>query len=125
MQKTFEYCYTTQAIGDVLVEDIGNCCLKAFNDLGEEYYLITRTREGITAIFQFGPTVPNMEIPLKSVSLTFKRINYTESTINKIIDKFLNNPYANITQVLVVTDYNEILDSCIDIVDYLKQEDNI
>lgn len=122
MQKSFEYCYTTQAIGDINIEDIGNCCIEAMSDMGETYYFLSRTNNGFTILFQYGPFVKDSDILEKSVSCTFKRIEYKESQIITAINKFLNNPYANITQAYEVDDYKEALKNCIDIVEYVCKE---
>lgn len=39
MQKSFEYLPTVCMVGNLDVEDIGDCIIKANNDLGIFYYL--------------------------------------------------------------------------------------
>ena len=36
----FEYCYLVEAEGNIEIEDIGNVCLRAYNDRAQEYYLL-------------------------------------------------------------------------------------
>jgi len=44
--RTFEYFFTRQAVGELEVEDMGNCCIEATNDQGMLYYLVTDTKLG-------------------------------------------------------------------------------
>lgn len=119
----FEYFYMTQAAGSLSIEDPGNCAIKAFADNGTEYIFASRTSLGSTMLFNFGPIVRDSEVLPKSVNCSFKRIDYSESQINTAIKKFLNNPYANITQAYEA-DYKEALDDCIDIAEYMKKENS-
>ena len=98
----FEYMHQI-VVGDTLdVDDIGNCVIQAFNDLGEEFLLVIRTILGWTETFEYGPITPDIKELPKDVSMIYHRREYSESKITKAIDSFLNNPYRNITQAMVI-----------------------
>ena len=60
----FEYLHQI-VVGDTIdIDDIGNCAINAFNDAGEEYYLVVKTVLGWTEIFEFGPIIRDVkELP--------------------------------------------------------------
>ena len=120
--QEFEYFYTQQINGVLQIENIGECCIEACTDLHECYYLIIRTAQGVTRIFQYGPIVPESGILEKSCKCSFKRIDFDERKINKTIDAFLNNPYSNITQAQEIPIENA-LNNCIDMIEYIKDKD--
>ena len=39
MSRSFEYFYTQTAMGELEVEDMGNCVIEASNDMGCFWYL--------------------------------------------------------------------------------------
>ena len=55
MKANFEYDYKYQPMDSVSIEDIGNCCLSASNDIGEFYFFISRSVLGVTRILEYGP----------------------------------------------------------------------
>lgn len=117
----FEYYITKQVNGDIEIEDTGNCAIQAFNDKGEEYYLIIDTSLGTTRVFQYGPAVPDFDLLPKSVNCSFKRIEYSDYKVHKVIDDFLNNGYAGITQAFLI-DKESALNNCRDIIEYMRQD---
>ena len=119
MKSNFNYSYTQQATGQLYVEDLGNCAIIANTDQGVEYYLIIKTELGTSLILEAGPYILDSNMLAKSVNISFKRIEYNEGKLSSIIEKFLNNPYRNITQAREV-DENEIYPYCINIIDYVK-----
>lgn len=119
MTNNFEYYYTKSAMGEITVDDVGDCAIEACNDDGLVWYLIIDTSLGNSRIFEYGPIMIDLEELPKSVTCKFDRIEFDERKINKRITEFLNSPYKNITQATVVP--KEIaLDSCIDIIDYMR-----
>ena len=99
MTRTFEYMARVVVDNDITIDDIGNCSLKANNDLGKEWYLIISTELGWTEVFEVGPIIPDVrELPV-AVNWSYKRIEYSESKVSNIIDRFLNDGYRGITQV--------------------------
>lgn len=103
MRKTFDYLYQENPLDSIEVEDIGNCVIQAFNDMGYEWYLIIETSLGDSYIQEFGPFFPDIEnyFP-KGFKYNFYKLQYKESKLSKIIENFINDPKKLITQVLCI-----------------------
>lgn len=98
MEKTFEYFKELKANDSLSVYDIGNCCLKAFNDDGQVYYLMTTTTLGFTKVYQYGPlNVDDLNLGVY-YNCSVQTIEYSEKVLFKLIDSFLNDKYKKITQ---------------------------
>ena len=121
--RTFEYFFTRQAVGELDVEDIGNCCIEATNDQGMLYYLVTDTKLGWTRIFEYGPAIPDFDELPKSVYCAFSRIEYDERKLTKKISEFLNSPTREITQAFEV-DRDICFSNCKCINDYMENKEN-
>lgn len=118
----FDYLVTCQVGATIDVENIGDCCLKAFNDEGMEYILIIETQMGVCRIFTCGPIQVDFDILPKSTSISFSRVDFRQGMLIKTIEGFLNNPYSKITQAFECTK-EEALEDCNDIISYMKQVD--
>lgn len=118
----FEYRITRQVEADIDIDNIGDCCLKAFNDEGMEYILIIETQMGVCRIFNYGPIQPDFDLLPKSTSISFQRIDFRQGALIKIIEGFLNNPYAKITQAMECSK-EEALEECKDLIQYMNQEE--
>jgi hypothetical protein len=123
MRQNFEYFYSREAIGNLDVEDIGNCSIEANDDLGNFYYIVIDTNLGFTRIFEYGPCNPDFNELPKAVGCTFNRIEFNEKQIQKRIYSFLNAPHRNITQAQLV-DRDYALDGCKDIIEYMRDPFN-
>jgi len=111
---TFEYLQRVVVEAQIDVDNIGECALRGRNDLGEEFYLVTRSDMGWTELIQFGPVSPECEILPFNISLTYNRFEFNQTRIMKAIEKFLNDPKKLITQADVVEQLDirgNILDS--------------
>lgn len=98
MTREFEYLAKVVVENSIVVEDIGECAIEANNDLGQTWCLIIKTELGLTEVFEVGPFFPDIyELP-KNCNWSYKRIDYSENQLSKIIDKFLNDSYRGITQ---------------------------
>ena len=53
MRSSFNYFYTTTAEDCLDVEDIGNVCLQASNDAGQNWILLIKTKLGFSYILVF------------------------------------------------------------------------
>lgn len=104
MQKSFEYLPTVCMVGNLDVEDIGDCIIKANNDLGIFYYLWVKTNYGESRIFELGPIVSedNTKYLVKTFKLDYRKTTYTEPKLIKAIQSFLNNPGYQITQAITI-----------------------
>ena len=123
MSRNFEYFYTQTAMGELEIEDIGNCVIEAVNDTGCFYYLCVQTTLGWTKITEYGPATPDFfELP-KSVTCTFNRIEYDERKISNTVNLFLNNSKRNITQARVV-DLETMLTNTKSILKYIENIEN-
>lgn len=118
----YKYYYREAITDELEIEDIGNCSLIAYNDLGMYYILIIKTDLGLTQIFTEGPLISDYVLP-KNVVCSFKRIDYNASKISKEINGFLNNPASKITSVIEVS-IDEALEKCRSIVDYFKNPES-
>lgn len=99
----FDYLVKIQKESSIDIENIGNCALDVFNDLGFEWLLLIHTKEGTTQIVEFGPLIPDLEVPPTKVSYTYDRIDFSESKIQTRISRFLTDGYRGITQAFEVT----------------------
>ena len=121
--NSFEYFFTRTSMGELEVEDIGNCTIEASNDDGMFFYLNIQTNMGWTKITEYGPATPDCaELP-KSVYCGFSRIEFDSRKICKKIQEFLNSPTRNITQAQVVDDYI-MFDNCKSILEYIQVPEN-
>lgn len=116
MKKHFEYLMKLKPEADITIEDIGNCCLRAYNDLGFGYLLIIKTDSGNTQIIEYGPFVEDIDYLLTNVSYLYDRIQFSESKICNRINSFLLR--NNISQVDDV-ELDEVIDKIKSMVDYL------
>lgn len=110
---TFNYMATKTYLDSIDIEDIGNVCLNAFNDRGEEYYLVISTKLGWTEIKEFGPCIVDFNKTENYFSLLYNKLEYNDSKIAKIIEKFINNEKREITQIFFIDkkDANERLNT--------------
>ncbi len=118
----FQYFATKVVNADIEVDDIGNCALQAFNDRGEEYNLIIETNLGTCRSLVFGPVSPDFDLLPEKLSIQFERFNFSQKTISKMINRFLNDPYKNITQAFTKTK-EELLVDLPDLKEYMNQID--
>lgn len=87
---SYKYLYTMEATGQLDIEDRGNCCISAVDNLYRESILVVKTDLGFTKIIQWGPMVVDSDLPCAKMSCTYQHFDYDEYKIDKIIDKFLN-----------------------------------
>lgn len=115
---TFEYLQRVQVESEIDVPDIGHCAILARNDLGEEWYFATRCELGYVSIFEFGPRIPDFNLPPSSVVISFERFEYSDYKIEKRIDKFLNNSKRMITQAELIN-LEKVAEAAVNPIEYL------
>lgn len=121
--RNFEYFFTRIAVGELEIEDLGNCIIEASNDIGQFYYLKIDSNLGWCRIFEYGPCTPDFyELP-KNVTCSFDREEFDEIKLSKRIKQFLNAPKRDITQARIITD-EELFDNVKDIIEYMKDKNN-
>lgn len=99
---TFEYLQRVVVDGTLEIDNIGECTIQGNNDLGEFFYLIIVTELGWTEILDYGPCVPDFDILQANYQIKYQRIEYNQGKLERIIDKFLNDPKRMITQAKLV-----------------------
>lgn len=118
MNASYEYFYVEQAVGNLDIEDIGNCCIQANNDNCEFYYLVILTDYGITRVLEYGPYVESYT-PL-FITSAFQQFDYNEQRIDKLINKFLNNQKRQITQAILV-DFDDIKNNLVNPINFIQE----
>lgn len=98
----FDYLARIQRESSIDIENIGNCALDVYNDLGFEWLLIIHTKEGQTEMIEYGPLLPDLNYPPAKVNYSYERIDFAEGKIVNKITKFLNDSYRNITQAFEI-----------------------
>jgi hypothetical protein len=116
MRKHFEYMMSIKAEADITVEDIGNCCLSAYTDLGFLYLLIIKTDSGNTEIIEYGPILEDLDTLPANVEYLYEKFQFSESKISRRISRFLVRD--RITQVFEI-EIEEAKDKIRNMVDYL------
>lgn len=99
---TFEYLQRVIVDAQIDIENIGDCAVLGRNDVGEEFYIIIKTELGWTELLEYGPIVPDFDLLPYNYNITYSRIEYNQTKIERAIDKFLNNPKRVISQAEVV-----------------------
>ena len=115
MEKTFEYFKELRANDSLTIDNVGDCCIKCFNDDGVVYYLMTKTEAGFTKVYQYGPLYASDFTIGKFYNSSVQTIEYAEKTVSKLIDNFLNDKYKKITQAFEC-DEEEFIQNCKNIV---------
>lgn len=100
---TFDYLQRITVNAQLDVDNIGQCFILGRNDLGEEYYLITRTTLGFTEVITYGPVCPEIGILPVNVSMYYTRFEFSQRKIENLIDRFLNDGKKGITQAEVAS----------------------
>ena len=114
----FSYYQTTVINAELEVEDVGNCAIKAYNDLGVEYILVIDTSMGWSRVFQMNNIRLDFDLLLPKTTQTYDKIPYDDRKLRKVISSFLNS--NDITQAFVV-DREEALNDCKDMLAFMRQ----
>ena len=120
----FEYARQSEYTNDIEIDTIGNCAIRGICCVNEMYYIcIVRTSVGLTELFESGPYLPDGTLST-ICETSYQKIEYDERKIKKFISSFLQAPrkpsILNIYQAEQIS-IEEALDSCIDIFNYMKQ----
>ena len=100
---SFEYLYTLTATGSFEIEDIGNFAISCTNNIYNEYLLVVQTVYGRTRVLQYGPRKIDMNEPNFSMFCTYSEFDFSESKIESLVDKFVNDPKKIISQVTIIS----------------------
>lgn len=118
----FEYLATNTFTGLLEIEDVGNCAITAFNDIGWESILIIDTQLGKTRVLQMGPIAVDLERLPDIVSCTLTQLDFSQKKLCGIINTFLNNNKTNrfITQAMEVSK-EKALEDCRNLIEYMSK----
>lgn len=120
----FKYMYIAEAQGFIDIEDLGNFALSVTNDLFQEYVMVAVTIYGITEIIEYGPIKIDSDESSNSIFYSYRKFDYSEYNIKKIIDKLLNDERKRITQVTLI-DFEEARNKIKDPMMLLEKSYNI
>ncbi len=115
----------------IIVEDLGNACLHAVDELNYSYFFITKTSLGTTSCLEYGPLDLDDTLLPDETYIEFSRFEYSHNAIIKKIGKFLQSKKnmvvkskkVKIIQVTQIT-LEEALNYGVNVFDYLKDEEN-
>ena len=96
--KEFEYFKEIKSNDSLTIDNLGNCCIKAFNDNGNVYYLQITTSLGFSTILEYGPLNAETLDFNQTYMCSYKVVEFSEKVLSKIVDNFLNDKYRKITQ---------------------------
>lgn len=123
----FEYRPVKAFDATIDIEDIGQCCLELMDTLGQSYYLIVRTLMGISTVFEYGPILVGETVLPKFVVCKISKVEFSIPKIKKIISLFIldNEKGQKKTEFVRELSIDEALSNCIDIIDYMRQHENM
>lgn len=98
----FEFDQQPVFMQNIDIEDIGNVALRCSNEKMRDYYIVVKTYLGKTAIISFGPLVSDIDALVDNMTLSFKKFDYKESTIEREIEKFINDGRSFINKVEII-----------------------
>lgn len=104
----FEFDQQPVFMQNIDIEDIGNVALRCSNEKLRDYYIVIKTYLGKTALISFGPLLGDVDVLVDNMSLSFKKFDYKESTIEREIEKFINDGRSLINKVEIISE-NEAL----------------
>lgn len=113
---TFEYLQRVVVEAQLDVDNIGDCCIKAFNDIGEAYYLIILTELGYTEVLEYGPCLVDFDMLQNNYQIKYNKFEYNQGKLERIIDKFLNDGKRGISQAMICT-IEEIIENLVNPID--------
>lgn len=119
MTRDFEYFTKVVVNASLSIEDIGECAIRANNDLGYFWFLVIQTELGLSEIFEVGPIMIDIDELPKACNWSYRRIQYSDTKLSKIIDNFLNDGYRCITQAEEIT-VEEAKENFRNLADYIK-----
>ena len=84
----FGYDIELLANKEIDIESLGNVCLEAIDSVNRCFYLWIKTVVGESTILEFGPIYKEDELLPNDYEITFKRIDYSDGALMKVIQKF-------------------------------------
>ena len=114
-----DYFLETVVNGSLDVENVSNCAIEANDDLGNFYYLIIKTKMGVSNVLEFGPI---NEYDITGMAYQkYKRAEINEKKLQKIIYDFLNNDLRKITQAQEIS-FDTAYEKYPSLLEYMKKD---
>ena len=96
------YLYKSEHQDSLEINNIGQCYIEAFTDIGDKYYLSIQTELGFTNVLEFGP-ISELMYRSKIFYINSTEFEFNQGKIAKRIDKFLNTTAGGmITQAMLI-----------------------
>lgn len=110
----FEYLQTITAQENIDIDNIGECAIQCFTPYGETKVLIIRTIDGISEIIEYGYINIDVEELPDEVNYSYKRIEFSQSKIIKIIDRFINDKQVSQVQEISFQEAKAVIKNLVD-----------
>lgn len=115
-------------MGELEIEDIGNCYIKAVDVRGIAFYFCAITKYGLTKILIIGPlSLDNNEL-LTKVTYRYEKLDFNRTKIAEKLDKMLNaQPKFELSQAMEISkeEFLEIFVNPLDLMgEELKSKEN-
>ena len=94
----FDYNLQKVFVSQLQLDDIGRFCIKC-SSWEFDYYILTNTIMGKTAMLKFGPLVPEADSLPHGFDLNYKIMTYKEASIAKEITQYINDGKRAITEI--------------------------
>lgn len=104
---------------NLIIEDIGNCSIEAWNELEYLYYIIIKTIRGKSYIAEWGPIIEDEENFIDGYKSSFKIMEFNDKRINSELWSFLNDRSKKIVNAREL-EVNEALDAFKDLKLYME-----
>lgn len=98
----FNYLKTETYMDSIDIPDVGNCCLQAYNDDGNEWMMSVDTKLGWTKIKMIGPFILESDKMDNNFYYSKNEFEFSDKKLFKIINEFINNPKKQITQIFLI-----------------------
>lgn len=103
------YFHSVEAQDSLTVQEPGQCLIECSNDAGQFWYLYIKSIYGECFIYEFGPTLGDAIDP-KSFNFNYYRMPYSDTRLESVLSKFLNNSKRVITQAREITEEENVKD---------------
>jgi len=124
---SFPYNGSVSYSEELTLESIGNTCLHVIDELDFHYFLITKTKLGVTTYLEFGPLQLDGDLLPDEYNVIFRRFEYSTVDLVKRISAFLRpkkNMYDKKRKIGIATvqeiSEEELLNYGVDVFAYLK-----
>lgn len=104
----FEYFYEVTAKAELLIDNIGDCCIVSEDTIGNQYFFISKTSFGKTRTMVIGPII-DKDTPCSKFSIEFNEFDFNERKLKKMISSFLSYSHANQADEINIEEIKELV----------------